>query len=82
MIMQVVGATTSCIINRPEKKLTYSLFTIKILDLKEPCKNNWKEKSGILRKASLSKVVELSNLGYNFTIYLRHQTGCLCLPFK
>ena len=41
MIMQVVGATTSCIINRPEKKLTYSLFTIKILDLKEPCKNNW-----------------------------------------
>ena len=53
------------------KKLTYSLFTIKILDLKEPCKNNWKEKSGILRKASLSKVVELSNLGYNFTIYLQ-----------
>ena len=32
--MQVVGATTSCIINRSEKKLTYSLFIIKIFDLK------------------------------------------------
>ena len=58
------------------------LLTRNLPFIRHPDSSSWSVSFFVVHPFTANFDHEVLNLRYNFTIYLRHQTGCLCLPFK